>query len=869
MNPDENTVRPKAAAAEAGRSKHGLIRPRVQSLIESASAYPITVVIAPAGFGKTTAVDQTLVSVPNVISMHVPYKSTLHHFIREFAERCSSLVPAMATPPELPPSSLDDINQAVEIYVAWTLVHLKNKTCTISVDDVQNAEVADGAVPFIVRIIDGTKAHLKWILVSRLRGTLPLTRWQAYGDADMPITASDLQMSIEEACSYAAFLNSPATEDDIRRWVDQTSGFAVPLTHAIRTSARRKTALGIMDSSRSVTFEFLADQIWCSLSSDDQSLLEVASFLPPFHIHEIEEFGIIDASSRISRLCTDIALIELTTTGLFTMHDLFRDFVQRLLLIAGPSVMKSRRRVAVDILLSSKQYDAALRVLLQDKDTEYLEAIVECHDFRTSDNLLIRNIIDATNATSISDFGLGMLLLQIEFWSWFGHANRLRLLAEEILKRSGTTSDQLSRAVLAIFKAINSLGLQEQQKWLIQMPAIVERLNAPDRTLAQLCLASFLARESETSESSLRILSECIPKVDELQPSSRVDALIATSITYFYLERLQSATDSARLAAFATDELGTLRQRARALNNLGVMLLASCDPELETLFEPLRDAVERSGCWAFSQTSHWIPALYYSLSGDVERAEKNVNLLFDVPIVNESYPARLRFTQRHSINLINLLRENYRDIITQGQRSDVQSEDDMAYSLATDLAAAQVLHGDYVASETSLQRARESRQQLSAWKSPLIADSMFIEIICLCANGQWSYARRLLKQISGIHKSLASAERALERFCDGQPFIGLDRLVEECIEQPYVGLIGVLIKRVYSQFAPKTDEIQLTQAENDVLLLLTLGKSNKEIATTRARSPETIKRQVAAIYRKLGVENRTSAVAVARERGLS
>jgi DNA-binding NarL/FixJ family response regulator len=54
----------------------------------------------------------------------------------------------------------------------------------------------------------------------------------------------------------------------------------------------------------------------------------------------------------------------------------------------------------------------------------------------------------------------------------------------------------------------------------------------------------------------------------------------------------------------------------------------------------------------------------------------------------------------------------------------------------------------------------------------------------------------------------------------------------------------------------------------EVLRLLGLGKSNKEIAADRSRSVETVKRQVASLYQKLGVENRTGAVAVARSRGL-
>jgi DNA-binding NarL/FixJ family response regulator len=60
----------------------------------------------------------------------------------------------------------------------------------------------------------------------------------------------------------------------------------------------------------------------------------------------------------------------------------------------------------------------------------------------------------------------------------------------------------------------------------------------------------------------------------------------------------------------------------------------------------------------------------------------------------------------------------------------------------------------------------------------------------------------------------------------------------------------------------------LTTAEMEVLHLIATGKSSKEIANARSRSVETVNRQVASIFKKLGVENRTSAVAVARERGI-
>jgi len=59
----------------------------------------------------------------------------------------------------------------------------------------------------------------------------------------------------------------------------------------------------------------------------------------------------------------------------------------------------------------------------------------------------------------------------------------------------------------------------------------------------------------------------------------------------------------------------------------------------------------------------------------------------------------------------------------------------------------------------------------------------------------------------------------------------------------------------------------LTRRELDILNLLALGKSNQEIAAERVLTLNTVKKHVANILSKLGVENRTQAVLAARKAG--
>jgi DNA-binding NarL/FixJ family response regulator len=66
----------------------------------------------------------------------------------------------------------------------------------------------------------------------------------------------------------------------------------------------------------------------------------------------------------------------------------------------------------------------------------------------------------------------------------------------------------------------------------------------------------------------------------------------------------------------------------------------------------------------------------------------------------------------------------------------------------------------------------------------------------------------------------------------------------------------------------RRSEFNLTQRENDILELLAEGRSNRQIAQALYLSEKTVKAHLAAIFRKLGVTNRTQAAMVAVQMGV-
>jgi two-component system response regulator DesR len=73
-----------------------------------------------------------------------------------------------------------------------------------------------------------------------------------------------------------------------------------------------------------------------------------------------------------------------------------------------------------------------------------------------------------------------------------------------------------------------------------------------------------------------------------------------------------------------------------------------------------------------------------------------------------------------------------------------------------------------------------------------------------------------------------------------------------------------------TMFAPKSDQPapMLSEREREVLDLIAVGSTNREIAERLFLSPHTVKEHTSAVYRKLGARNRAEAVQRAQRIGL-
>ncbi len=844
-----------------------LERERVSARLREASAYPIVVIIAPAGFGKTTAIRQLLQNVPDAVYIQIPRKPSFQRFIREFAKNSPHHFGATPQLPEELPSS-DSADDNLELYLAWSLIHLQRAQATIAIDDFQNGQSDESIGKFILRLIDATKGHINWIIASRIQSTLPITRWQAYGDCDAPITANDLRMTLTEAVEFAKEVKSPASHEQLAEWTRETDGFAVPLAYAIRLSASRGSVDNIIDGTKKLTFSFLAEQLWSSLKLVEQAALETASLLPSVHIHQIEGAGIKGASQALMRLCEDVPFFSLSGAGIFTMHDLFRDFIGQQMLRSGPNTLRARTKIAMRILESENNIDEAIRLLIQSADVDGLTELIDRVWSEVKNPDTVRSVIKLYDGGNAKKLPLGILCLQAEFTGWAGDIVRSKQFAKEILARSDANSAQLIVALKAIYRASTAQSSAERAEWLREAPAFYDRLGKPEQIQLDAYRVALLAQDEKSQQSARELIPLVVNGLNDLEAHERVGVQVLIVSALYWLDEPLLAEQFARAAVDTANELAEPHEVARTNNNLGIALMWNYNPEVSEVFDSLRTVVEHSGAWRYSHVSHWIPALYYALQGNETAAIHARSLQFAVQPIDATQRERLDAMRRHTANLINLIVQNYREVLAMGERRTPERFPELEYELLIDLALANSFSGNVTSSEHLLQQARDVYETLLVQQARLYLEALLLEIVCWGAVGRWRAARKLSEAFKTAPPNLHKLLNPLKSFCDGPPFLGLREALLAVKGEPYFGLAIILMQRVADRANTLEPDLTLTAAELDVLKLLSLGKSNKEIADTRSRRPDTIKRQISAIFRKLSATNRTAALIIARERGL-
>jgi DNA-binding NarL/FixJ family response regulator len=166
-------------------------------------------------------------------------------------------------------------------------------------------------------------------------------------------------------------------------------------------------------------------------------------------------------------------------------------------------------------------------------------------------------------------------------------------------------------------------------------------------------------------------------------------------------------------------------------------------------------------------------------------------------------------------------------------------------------------------------------QALSEWRT-LRPDVVLMDLQMLGGDGIEAIARIRAEDANASVVALtafasdelvAGAFRAGARGYIGKEASGIElvRAVRAASRGETV-VSGPATERLHSHLNGASDVIAFTERERQVLAFLEQGCTDREIAAALTISAKTVEKHVGSILRKLGAQNRTQAVARARER---
>jgi ATP/maltotriose-dependent transcriptional regulator MalT len=363
-----------------------IVRPRISLRFDDAAAGRIILVVAPAGYGKSLALSHWLDWQPQrYVRFDVQAEhSTLLGFARGIAEAFTQFPALRKTVATAYQNSASAAAPGQEM-ARWMAAHLDEFDGVIAVDDFHRAGEDIEVSRFLASLIARTKSRTQWVLATRSTLDLPVASWLAYGEAHFIIGDRDLIFHDEEALQLSEGAGQTLTTQTLRGVMDATSGWPVALGLALRNSTALNGGANLSHATREVLFQYLAEQVYGELSAEERDLLHFAAYLPSVDVSTLEIAGHYTSARVLEAVRRRATFLSLESPGRYKCHDLFREFLRRQIEIAEPAEAKRLQEKAADTLERAGDVVAALRVHAQLHATDAVLRLLRAHGFDLMD----------------------------------------------------------------------------------------------------------------------------------------------------------------------------------------------------------------------------------------------------------------------------------------------------------------------------------------------------------------------------------------------------------------------------------------------------------------------------------------------------
>lgn len=368
-----------------------LARNRLTSRLRAAAEYPATIVQAPEGFGKTTAVRQFVetAACQTLQLAMLPEHGTLAAFSRALAQTLAPVAPALLSSYAHAIECALQSEKAEEELAIWFLGHLdRNSERLIVVDDLHHAARDERILRLVERLLQGARPGYRWLIAAR---DLPRAeQWTADGLCAPPLDERELRLTRAEMQQIADSLGMSAPLADALATMSEGWPLAFGLGAAMPEWIARLEQL--RPASPRGLLAFLAEQhfLQCDATVRD-ALLDVCVFTTIDA--EIAAGAPWRASWPQLQTMADGQLLILRHDGSIQLREVFRHYLENRLAQRGPKALCDACASAAQVLQNAGRIADALRLYARAEDNAKILELCEQHGFTLVDEGRIEDLL--------------------------------------------------------------------------------------------------------------------------------------------------------------------------------------------------------------------------------------------------------------------------------------------------------------------------------------------------------------------------------------------------------------------------------------------------------------------------------------------
>ena len=852
-----------------------LTRPRLVQRLADAAQQRVTVLAAPAGFGKTVAIGQLLENLdePWLRCDLERGGSGAGRAAKALGRGLSGRDPAEAAalasrlrPPEAADDGEDRAHALLAACAGFRGVFV--------LDGLTRAALREpDTCAFVRALVENAGPEIRWVLGVRSLRELPLATWLAYRIMEPPIATAELALDEDEARRLAATAGVGAEQADaLHGW---TQGWPTAFVLALRGDGGERT--------RAVVNDYLAEQVERELDPGEREVLSAVCAAPLLDLGLPALYAPYEANHVDDTLRGLAPLVEAVGDGLYRCQPLFRAYLSGRLRARDRAVYDGRMTAAAAALLAGGRETDALVTLTDAGALDAIEDLLRAHGAEIVERGDAGRVADALRALVQGGRAESpaVLSLRATLASYVGNFTAAAALSARAMAGAADEAERLGlayRFALDLIKR-NDPGAAELLKPLIAvLSGGVDRgrIAGPRRieVLGTLALALTMLGDALMARRRIEEALEAAAASDDHCVRARIFHQAS------YIAYLDGDAQRAQRYAVVAGRLATEQQLfPLAARSYGIRYAIATGLEDEP--ERALEALEAMFACAKRSSDHYLQleALAGSLDLYAERGDDaQVDLVLariealDVGVELQStsvLPARaLRAAwQGDFLAAYDLVARSAPEQPSALRRA-VRWAEIAVYAAASNRREIALDAADNaVRAARSVDPATREERQRQARALSLSALALMVGGAVGSANGILRQAERARRELPLRARALLDAVRAvylrLEVGSDGTP-----AALQALRGVHYGGLARLFEALPFDRGGASSSISQLTPAEVEVLRALARGGSSTKVAADLQRSVHTVNVHVKSILRKLSCASRHEALAIARDHGL-